>query len=36
MAKISSLDYPSGALPAPDITLEEAEELFTGEGVLPG
>ena len=23
-------------LPAPDITLEEAEELFTGEGVLPG
>ncbi len=23
-------------LPEPDITLEEAEELFTGEGVLPG
>ena len=23
-------------LPAPDITLEEAEELFTGEGLLPG
>jgi hypothetical protein len=23
-------------LPEPDITLEEAEELFTGEGLLPG
>ena len=23
-------------LPEPDITLEEAEELFTGEGILPG
>ena len=23
-------------LPQPDITLEEAEELFTGEGLLPG
>ncbi len=23
-------------LPEPDITLEEAEELFTGEGMLPG
>ncbi len=23
-------------LPEPDITLDEAEELFTGEGVLPG
>ncbi len=23
-------------LPEPDITLEEAEQLFTGEGLLPG
>ena len=23
-------------LPEPDITLEEAEELFTGEGIMPG
>ena len=23
-------------LPEPDITLEEAEELFTGEGIVPG
>ena len=23
-------------LPEPDITLEEAEEMFTGEGLLPG
>lgn len=23
-------------LPEPDITLQEAEELFTGEGLLPG
>ncbi len=23
-------------LPEPDLTLEEAEELFTGEGVVPG
>ena len=23
-------------LPQPDITLEEAEQLFTGEGLLPG
>ena len=23
-------------LPEPDITLEEAQELFTGEGLLPG
>jgi hypothetical protein len=23
-------------LPEPDITLEEAEELFTGEGLVPG
>ncbi len=23
-------------LPEPDITLEEAEQLFTGEGMLPG
>ena len=23
-------------LPEPDITLEEAEELFTGEGLMPG
>ena len=23
-------------LPEPDITLEEAERLFTGEGLLPG
>ena len=24
------------ALPEPDLTIEEAEQLFTGEGLLPG
>jgi len=34
--RIDELVESDLVLPEPDITLEEAEELFTGEGLLPG
>jgi hypothetical protein len=34
--RIDELVESDLVLPEPDITLEEAEELFTGEGLMPG